>query len=635
MIREDLAPYMDLKGEMGQRIRTGMYSTLVRTFSGVPLMKSLAVSVEPAFGVGTTFRDVNFFGITDPNVTNLPHYNKFVIQHYKKAFADAWEQTGDFVPYAENGGAHGFNTLAGIARVTLGGRERFYEPEFLREPRTENEVRWANNKRRWGEMVNAATKLSVTTEVTNRMLHGKYLRDIKGFGDKESVLQTNQLLNFMRKGPAMRALDDLFAFAGATSQALDGHLRAMTQKKMFDVPIGEGRTTDLDKKTYYSKLGQYALARALFLSVAFALNKDHMIGQTPQKRVNNIILPVPGASVKDENGQPVNLEFKIKLDASPAEALTSVAVNRMFDTAHGVSNPQRDQLYAEELMKSIIIYRLTDLNATAAALLALFGNVDPQDGQQIFKNIDEVAPKDQVRAKDNKLTVLGADLINQIPGMTNKVSPIQVGRAAEAFAVSNNTFCYWLGLPTHEWSYMAENNLGYAFWEVMKPIGKKTFFNYAPADMNNDEDFLFRQAETSPVRANVNQRVQRISDKYKKGEISRNEAINIIANIPQEAGVNALHVKAGLDNLKDRLLVHDKWDFYAEKYPVGIAKIPKRIRMEKASTYEASFKAKWYNRELEKLEDEPEAIKVFNILCNILKIRTPTTAAHDILSKSE
>ncbi len=634
MIREDLAPFMDLKGEMGTRIRNGSLGTAARVITGVPFMKIMAVGVEPAFGVGTTPRDVNFFGMTDSNVTNLAGYNKFVIQNYKSVFKDAWTQKGFFEKYAQAGGFHGHSTLAGITRMTLGGRGQYYQPEFLRElPKDAPayKVRWEKNKMRWANAVNGMTKLSATTETAARMAHTKYLMDVKGFSLEAATMQTNQLLNFMRKGAGMRGLDDLFAFMGATSQALNGHGRAAFQKQDLKIPIGEGKDFGVINKTYVSKLGQYGVARALFLATAFGLGKDHMLGQTPQKRVSNLVIPVPGTTVDDENGQPLNLELKVKLDTSPPEAMIGIMLNQMYDEAYGGMTPERKKLYEEEFLKSWNAQRLIDVPAGMKAMQALFGNIDPMSGDQIFKQADDVAPKDRVQARTNKLAVLGADLIGLIPGLDGKIAPVQVGGVADAYAVSNSTLGHFIGLPTHEWSYMAKNNFGYAVWESVGPIGTKTFFNYAPTDMRNDEDMLFNQTHNSPVYKAVTEKLRRISNKYKAGEISRNDAFESLKDIPQDAAANQLHMKAAIGNLKDRLILHDQWNAVINIDPGVEDRIPKRFRLERASTWEPTVREKWYQQELEKLEGDEKAIQAFNRISYILNIRNQRSIAHGIL----
>jgi len=654
MIREEVAPYMDLRGEIGQRVRTGIAGTTVRYLLGTPVIKLMSVAFEPFFGIGTAPRDVHFFGNTDPNVklegltktASVTHYASYVVKAYPKLIADITGQKGLFAEAAEVGLMHGSSTLAGITQATITGRGVFYEAEFIRKPK-------GKFAKRRDAALNAITATGVVLETASRLGHYKYLTEVKGWGKKDAAMQVNQLMNYMRKGAGMEGLDSVLAFFNATSQALSGHARAGFGKEVtadfvdgkvvaehvneagasFSAKIPGTSAEARFNKTYGLKMAEFGLARGLLLGLGMALNKDQMLGQSVSSRVNYITIPAWWQGVKNKDGQLANFEFRIKLDNTPIESLVSILINRMYDATMNNLSPERDELYRKEWLKSLNAYRIVQPPAVVKAAQALFNNIDPMDARALFSQADKYLPMDQMKASTNRAAIVGARFLNMFPGLHGEVGPAGVGGLMQAYGAASNSVVNLPGAFTHKLSDRASNSTAYAMYEVFKPAFNKTFFRYSNQDQHSEEDRLFKAKHNSPVYKLVYGRANELATKFAAGGITVEEAFSSMQKIDPDTGITQLHMKMGLEYLKRRVVLESKWDAIEQEHPEGVMRMPNRSRIQSAATWAPSAKIQWYEEQLEKLEDDGEAVMAFNKVSKILGLTSKAALSFGGITK--
>jgi len=305
----------------------------------------------------------------------------------------------------------------------------------------------------------------------------------------------------------------------------------------------------------------------------------------------------------------------------------------MYDATMNNLSPERDELYRKEWLKSLNAYRIVQPPAVVKAAQALFNNIDPMDARALFSQADKYLPMDQMKASTNRAAIVGARFLNMFPGLHGEVGPAGVGGLMQAYGAASNSVVNLPGAFTHKLSDRASNSTAYAMYEVFKPAFNKTFFRYSNQDQHSEEDRLFKAKHNSPVYKLVYGRANELATKFAAGGITVEEAFSSMQKIDPDTGITQLHMKMGLEYLKRRVVLESKWDAIEQEHPEGVMRMPNRSRIQSAATWAPSAKIQWYEEQLEKLEDDGEAVMAFNKVSKILGLTSKAALSFGGITK--
>ncbi len=453
---------------------------MLRWSLGVPLMKACAVTYNPLFGAATAPRDVVFFYSSDPAVRAFKNYLPKAVMRSPGNFIDVMTNGPKFRAYGENGGLTGEAALMSAVLATSKSSNILGSQHKL----TPAQTKFRKFKQVW-------TAINSAAEITNRITHEEYLTKDLGWESKKATRHVNQLLNFNRKGQLMEWLDETYGFAGASTQALDGLVRAAVK----------------DPKVFAPKMLAYVTYKGAIISLAYGLGaaglsearklRDQLLpdgtstlldkffvadamSKVPLDiKLGNTLLPVAGMVQTDENGKRSQGFIKLRDDRNPITTALNILMYKAADDMFGFDYGEE---YANAWLRNLSPIDATRFAPIPAALMAAFNNVNPRNFKAIESQFSMRRPKDQIDQDTNRLAVQLANLWNTLP-LPGEISPKGLERVPYALGLANNLGAGALGSLFASADLTPNKTMAKIVYDKFKPALKE-FIYWSPADDN-------------------------------------------------------------------------------------------------------------------------------------------------------
>jgi len=589
LINEEFSTAFASTGAMPRDTNTRIGHIAVQIATGVPLVKALSVAWNPIFGFRTVPRDINYFGFADELVSGRRFVDYTFRSHARtvRNFFDIMNGGKYFTEYAASGGMTGEAALmTAIASSSVGSRAFTTKLNSWRSQAPKTRVAY-------DFVTGALGKLGATTEIAVRMSHQQYLMHnlgAKNMSAEAAASRVNRLLNFNRKGGAMYWIDDMYAFAGATSQALDGLVRAGAH----------------NPKTFLAKGMQYITARAGLAVYAYTLGNagsdryadsgeklyvSDMMSKVPlDVRLRNFLLPLPGLVVEDEDGKAQQGYFKIPTEANPLTTALDIIMYASLDTYYG--HPLSDD-YKTAWIKNLSPIDATRFQPFTVALTAIIGNYDLNNFHQIVADSQYTNPEKQQDRDTNRLAVMFGQALG--------VSPKGLERVTYSVGLANNLFTGFIGTAFSQPDMTANRTVAKGWYDSLGPLSRSfMYWNKADATSTVLREQIRDSFSDSALRTSNLMVVDLVQD-VKLGRITKQDAREQISN-QEDSWVGDKQVaRTHLDN---SLKGWERYQMISKTLPGYKAdRLPSMDQiMLVGSSQDITFKASWYNGIIETLD---------------------------------
>lgn len=611
----DIRPLMRIKGEGGKTIREARTRFWLGVATGVPVIKAASVALNPLFGIKSLPRDINYFGMTDSEVVSLTHYNGKSAVRILSHLKDALSQSGFYTEYRKAGGFAGESgTMAGLAMESIGGRSF---KTRVNDYRAKDPV----IREQYQKGVRALGYLSAMSEVAVRMNHTEYLVKHRGFDVKKAVERTNSLLNFKRKGPMMETIDQFYAFAGARGQVLSGFWNALMGdvrkfkylKSKGEIPEqieliqktekGKFEIREETKGFFVTKMLEYALARAAVIGLAYAAYDKYMSELNVDFKINNWIIPIPGLTVEDENGQEIQGSFRVVNEVNPLTALTDSLIYRGFDRLYGYDTPERAAEYYQAWSKALSPADVGSLPPNIKAYIALFYNHDPSNYEAIWRDWKTGLPEDWSYRNTNQLANTLAPILQAIPyAPGTEISPAGLATAANQYGLANNITTGFLGSLFATERFETNKSTARTIYEYGKPFFK-TALHWERTGATADRIKRIAQEASSPGLVNLRKITEDYAIRVQDGRMSYDDAIEAIEQRPIE-DADVFDRVAAQRMFVRKIKGWELWKEARELYPDEIKKLPYLKDLKLASTLPDKQRLAVYDYFIQSLDEK-------------------------------
>lgn len=378
--------------------------------SGVNIVKPLATGYNPAFVLRNFPRDLLHIWTTTTDYNTVAPFAALQMSvDLAKVFGDAVFRRGSYDAYIREGGGMDLLSNQGQMRATAnipityqGRKTQQYTSNALR----------------------ALGYLNETSEIITRLMHRERLL-AEGASPEQATWQARRRLDFAQGGSYTKGAEQVVPYINAAAQGYRTLLR--------------GAKTDL--VAFTAKTTQLA---GIFGGMYLAQREHPGWADVPDHvKAMNMIVMRP-EFYDDQTGRHY-LYYKFPIDHSAIWLKGSIdsAMNAYFED----KKPSREMVAA--IASSASLLPGATLPPTVAAAVALFGNYNWWQGQEIWKGDENIDPLQKLReypdVPTSVMAVDTANIIAKFTGNTIKLPPAQLQGAVEQ-VIPQNVYTDIMGL---------------------------------------------------------------------------------------------------------------------------------------------------------------------------------------------
>jgi hypothetical protein len=396
-------------------------SNMFRIVNGTFVVKPLATGMNPGFALVNFPRDIHhaWKATGDSYSKFLPMYLGQIANDLRAVAKDAWNKTGRYKDYIDEGGGMNFLTHGGFDPMSGFSAQK----DALRAVGA-NQGKFGQNMRQMREVlskVNEFSELTVRLAIRERVLKNQ-AKAGKPKNGEEATYIARDYLDFAQGGSVTKAMESFIPYTNAASQAIRTSLRE----------YGKGRRA---ATTAAIKDLQVLTVKAGAAAWAWAENPETMAQVDPHAAYSSLIFPT-GMSYTDEKGNRRHLTFKIAMDTTvlPLTSIFDMAIGKSKMIENGIDPSMvPDSHWIEHVTSMLpIISGLKTGSPTAQAIVALAANKDLWNNKDIWQGEEFVRPG----ARNDERT---AGTIFETMGKLapDTVSPVQLQTAVKTYVPSN------------------------------------------------------------------------------------------------------------------------------------------------------------------------------------------------------
>ncbi len=437
LIEEGAAGLLNLGSAIGKD-----QSAVLRTLgliSGATPVRLLATATNSVFALRSVHRDIMHFWTADTlNKSGPVSYMKDFLGTSPELLVDVAKQGDRFQKYVDAGGSRFTRSLVSAEDTML-----FHAEELYRGARPQSRKIWEN-------AINIVSKPNDIMEVAVRTFAFEQMQKRNpAMSASDAAYNVNKMLNFSRKGNAMRYMDSVIPFLNVGTQALAAQARAAIK----------------DPKLYMGKMATYWGLRMSLATAAYMIAPEVMDDVNPRSKVGNVIIPLGLSPAEDANGDKRYPYVQIPVEKNPITGALDSALFGALDIMRDKDNlaDWNDILGMYYDNYDFSTFALAGLGPDAlppamSALMAAKQNRDPMTGDNIWRGNPAINAAARFGPDTNRLAIAAG----QITGS----SPVGIERAVQSMT-ANNMYTGFLGWLLHDVTPEEKQSMSMAVTEGM------------------------------------------------------------------------------------------------------------------------------------------------------------------------